>query len=549
MLNQRDLITSLSTRFINVTPDEIPGLMEFALQETARRMKVDRCFLLFYSGNQSSYDQAYEWYSEGLTPLRKFVPRMIGDPQRWSLSQIKRGEVIQINGLEDIPEAAALEREIFVESGIRSMLLTPLILNNSLVGLLGLASQQPPRQWPPVKLSWLRGLSDMLTSVLARQRAQRLQDALYQIAQASFAAQNLDDLYAQIHQILSGLMPVDNFFLALYDPAKDILEFPYHVDQYDPKPNPQRPGRGMTEYVLQKGLPVWAPLDVFNKMVQNNEVELIGKPSYDWIGVPLIVKDRTIGVMVSQIYSEGKRFSEYDLNILTFVSTQVAMVIERMRSEQELQHALNEKEILLREVHRRVRNNMQVVSSLIALQAEEVSDEHDRRLFDQIQSRIRVMAMVHEELYRSQDFGHIQFNEYIESLARMVYMAYCTNPNVALRLDVEPLEFSLEAAIPFGLIVHELIGNALEHAFPPGESGEVWVRLHRDQENFHLTVSDNGIGLPQVEAVDSAPAFGLQLVEILCKQTHALLSVNHQAGTTVELVFAAPVLRPDGQGV
>jgi two-component sensor histidine kinase len=539
----RDLITSLSTRFINVAPEDIAGLIQFTMQETGKHMKVDRCFLLFYSGNQSSYDWAYEWFEPGLAPLKDYLTQLSIKPQRWTLSQIKRGKILEINCLNDLPETAEMERALYQGSGIVSMLLVPLTFNNLLIGLLGLATISKVRQWLPNEKVWLHRLAEMLTSVLARQRAQRLQDATYQIAQASFAAQNLDDLYVQIHQILKGLMPVDNFFLALYNQEKDILEFPYYVDQYDPKPNPQRPGKGMTEYVLRRGKPLWAPLEAFDKLIQLGEIELIGNPAHDWIGVPLIVKERTIGVMASQIYDEGMRFSEYELNILSFVSTQVAMVIERKLAEQQLQQALNDKEILLREVHRRVRNNMQVVSSLISLQVEGVSNAHDRRLFDQVQSRIRAMAMVHEELYRAQDLGHIQFNEYIESLSQMVYLAYCTNPNVALHLDVDQIEFSLEAAIPCGLIIHELLANAMEHAFPSGKSGEVWVRMHLEGDLCRLVVADNGVGLPEKVEQNKVQPFGLQLVEILSKQMHAQLNVSRIQGTNVELLFTAPVPR------
>ncbi|HZU85956.1 MAG TPA: GAF domain-containing protein, partial [Anaerolineaceae bacterium] len=305
-------------------------------------MKIDRCFLLFYSGNQRTYEWVHEWHEEKLHSLKDFFARLSGKPQRWALTQLKRGEVLEINKLDDLPESAALERELYEQTETISMLLVPLMFNNALIGLLGLSTQKEVRCWQPNELIWLQSLAEMLTSVLARQRAQRLQDATYQIAQASFAAQNLDDLYVKIHQILGGLMPVDNFFLALYDQEMDILDFPYFVDQYDPKPTPQRPGRGLTEYVLRTGKPLWAPLEVFDQLIACGEVELVGEPFVDWVGVPLIVKERTIGVMTSQSYTEGVRFSEYELNILSFVSTQVAMVIERKLAEQQLQQALND---------------------------------------------------------------------------------------------------------------------------------------------------------------------------------------------------------------
>lgn len=538
----QNLIATLSTRFINASPEDINGLMQYALQETGKRMKLDRCFLLFYSGNQRNYESVHEWREKNYPPFKDVIDRLFGHSQRWMREQLKLGEVLEINGVDDLPENATFERELYCQTKTASMVLVPLIFNNVLIGLLGLLTHQEVRHWQPNERTWINSLAEMFTSVLARQRAQRLQDATYQIAQASFAAQNLEDLYAKIHQILAGLMPAENFFLALYNHEKDILEFPYYVDQYDPKPAPQRPGRGLTEYVLRSGKPLWAPLDVFDQLIKCDEVELLGEPSLDWIGVPLILKERTIGVMAAQNYTKGVQFSEYELNILSFVSTQVAMVIERKLAEQQLQQALSDKEILLREIHRRVRNNMQVVSSLISLQAEDFLDEHYKRLFDQVQSRIRVMAMVHEELYRAQNFGHIQFNEYIENLAQMVYLAYCANPNVTMQINVDQIEFSLDTAIPCGLIIHELLTNAFEHAFPDKNSGEVRVGMQLQGDVCRLTVSDTGVGISPAELQSiGSRSFGLQLVEILSKQMHAELTIKQGAGTAVELIFPAPV--------
>jgi PAS domain S-box-containing protein len=172
--------------------------------------------------------------------------------------------------------------------------------------------------------------------ITERKRAEKVQNAIYQISQAAFATVNLEDLFALIHGILGELMSVENFFIALYDEHTDQVSFPYFVDAQEETPPPQRPGKGLTEYVLRTGQPLLAQPEMFQKLIELGEVVQIGPPSLDWLGVPLKVKDRTIGVMAVQTYIEGVRFDERELHILTFVSTQVAMVIERKRTEEAL---------------------------------------------------------------------------------------------------------------------------------------------------------------------------------------------------------------------
>ena len=164
-----------------------------------------------------------------------------------------------------------------------------------------------------------------------RKRAEKAREITLRISQAAVSTESLEELYHSIHELLGELMPVENFYIALYEPSNDLLSFPYFVDQYDKPAPPQKPGRGLTEYVLRIGKPLLAPPEVFDQLLQQGEVELVGTNSVDWLGIPLEVKQQVIGVMVTQSYTEGIRFSQADADMFTFVSTQVAMAIERVR--------------------------------------------------------------------------------------------------------------------------------------------------------------------------------------------------------------------------
>src|SRR5438876_9591859 len=131
-------------------------------------------------------------------------------------------------------------------------------------------------------------------------------------------------------------MPAKNFYIALYDPATELLSFPYHVDEYDTDFPSKKPGKGLTEYVLRTGQPLLVTPEVHAELERRGEVELIGPPSIDWVGVPLKIGDRTIGVLVAQTYAPGVRYRETEKLVLQFVSTQVAMAIERKQTEEQL---------------------------------------------------------------------------------------------------------------------------------------------------------------------------------------------------------------------
>ena len=172
--------------------------------------------------------------------------------------------------------------------------------------------------------------------VTETRRAEQVQLATYRISEAAHAARNLQELYAAIHGIVGELMPAKNFYIALYDPATELLTFPYFVDEVDTDFPAKRLGKGLTEYVLRTGQPLLVTPEVQAELERRGEVELIGAPSIDWVGVPLKIGDRTIGVLVAQTYAPGVRYGETEKHILQFVSTQVAMAIERKRTEEQL---------------------------------------------------------------------------------------------------------------------------------------------------------------------------------------------------------------------
>ena len=179
----------------------------------------------------------------------------------------------------------------------------------------------------------------MYRDITEQKRAEAVSSALYRIAEKTSSAEDLQQFYAAIHAIVGELMYARNFYIAVYDPLTQLLSFPYFVDAEDPTPAPKKLGRGLTEYVLRSGEPLLCSPDVFDDLVRRGEVELIGAPSVDWLGVPLKTASQTFGVLVLQSYSDNVRFRDNDREILTFVSRQLSTAIDHKRNEEALRRS------------------------------------------------------------------------------------------------------------------------------------------------------------------------------------------------------------------
>jgi two-component system, cell cycle sensor histidine kinase and response regulator CckA len=183
-----------------------------------------------------------------------------------------------------------------------------------------------------VRISAVRDITE-------RKRAQRVQEAVYSIAQAAETSKTLDKLFRRVHEIIQTVMPAKNFYLALYDSEEDILSFPYFVDEVDEPSKPKKPGRGLTEYVLRTGKSLLCDEETDRRLRENGEIELVGAQSPVWLGVPLTVDEKTIGVMVVQHYSDPKAYGEGEKQILEFVSSEVARAIDGKRTEEKLRES------------------------------------------------------------------------------------------------------------------------------------------------------------------------------------------------------------------
>jgi two-component sensor histidine kinase len=223
-------------------------------------------------------------------------------------------------------------------------------------------------------------------------------------------------------------------------------------------------------------------------------------------------------------------------------------ITARQEAEERLKVSLREKEVLLKEIHHRVKNNLQVISSLLDMQSLSIQSPEAIEVLEDNRHRVRTMAFVHERLYQSEDLASIDVREYLDSLTSYLLSAYeCRTDDIRLNLQVEDVCLDPDAAIAIGLIVNELVSNALKHAFPPaweGE-GEIGVELGALADGrFRLQVTDNGVGFPPQLDLKATGSLGLRLVTMLTQQLQGTLELGRGAGTIFKIIFPGAARTP-----
>jgi PAS domain S-box-containing protein len=218
-------------------------------------------------------------------------------------------------------------------------------------------------------------------------------------------------------------------------------------------------------------------------------------------------------------------------------------ITERKQAEEKIQASLREKEALLREIHHRVKNNLQVVCALLDLQADTISDPMPREAFQESRNRVRSMAQIHEQLTQNENLAQVNMASYIEELVSSLRVAYGTE-KVAIQIRVSDVTLPFDSVSPCGLLINELVSNAMKHAFPaeafPGHNKIriVLQKLPSNKQMLELIVADNGIGLPDDTDLSQPDSLGLTLVNLLVRQLNATLNIERDTGTAFRIVFA-----------
>ncbi len=213
-------------------------------------------------------------------------------------------------------------------------------------------------------------------------------------------------------------------------------------------------------------------------------------------------------------------------------------ITEKTIATNKLKTSIKEKDILLQEIHHRVKNNMQIISSLLNLQIKYIKDDEAIDVLKESQNRVKSMAMIHEKLYQSNDFTRINLTEYIESLVKGLFYSYSIDQEeISSIINVDNVRLNIETAVPCGLIINELVSNSLKHGFSNGENGEVYISLKFIDDKYELIIGDNGIGFPSNIDFKKTDSLGLQLVNNLVGQIDGEIELDNRSGTEFKIVF------------
>ncbi len=284
-------------------------------------------------------------------------------------------------------------------------------------------------------------------------------------------------------------------------------------------------------------------------------------PIFRFISAPALLKENLIGqvsvgnpignkIHSIRYYDKGKLvgqlalansdrdYTDRDLAFVERLTDIYAIAINRYLAQEKIKQSLKEKEVLLREIHHRVKNNMQIISSLLSLQSNSMLDEKYKELFKESQNRIISMALIHEKLYHSRDIERIDFKEYIDDLARSLFQSYEVYGNIELRINVNNVFLGIDFAIPCGLIINELVTNSIKYGFPDGRKGIISILIKSNDTGYvELEVNDNGVGIPEGFDISKTTSLGLHLVTLLSDQLNGEISLDGNGGSKFKIKF------------
>lgn len=276
--------------------------------------------------------------------------------------------------------------------------------------------------------------------------------------------------------------------------------------------------------------------------------------------VPILVKideDKTgsclWGLLVAHQCSSSRDWEDHQLDLLDQLTVQIAIAIqqstifqqaqnqlaERQKAEMDLRAALVEKEVLLKEIHHRVKNNLQIVSSLLQLQSQTLKDPEIIRVFQESQNRIDSISLIHKNLYISPNIGKLDVVDYIENLVTSILISYQVEPGrISLETNIDAVNLNVDQAIACGLVINELLSNSLKHAFPDQRLGKITIDLHNIGNNIEMIIQDNGVGLPDNLDWSNTDSLGLSLVyDLVTEQIEGSITVERDHGTVFKIQF------------
>lgn len=540
------LIATISTAFINIPLSKIDLGITAALKVIGMFFTVDRSYLFLCSDTEHTYIKTHEWIGNGVN--RSIIKsQKMGSPSlSYFEEKLTSFETIYIHDVARLPVETVLLKKILQRSQIKSIVILPLIYSNELIGFLGFDAIQNTKEFTKESLQLLKVIADIFANAYQNKKReekiislnQELESRVAQrTAQLEKANEELTNEIIEKTKVQSALEESEIRYRTLFD------RNPYPMWVYECE---------TFHFLTVNDVAIknygYSRDEFLSKTIQDIHPEDEIPSTLEYLSTPHptihhagtwrhIKKD---GTMIDvEIISHSIIFGGKEARLVLALD-----VTERTKAEKQLQDSLAEKEIMIKEIHHRVKNNLQIISSLLTLQAEYIKDASARGYFNDSQNRVKSMAIIHEKLYQTRDFAKIDIKDYVSNLTLSLFKAYNINTNlVDVDVDISNISLDVDTAIPCGLIINELVSNSLKYAFSDGRKGKMTISLLPvGEDKLQLIVSDNGLGLPEDLETKEVQSLGLTLVHILAKQLNGNVEVISKNGATFIVTFLKPFM-------
>jgi PAS domain S-box-containing protein len=553
-LKIEQLAADISAEFVNVAYDQIDAAIRLALKKTTLYAGARIGSLFMVTPDGSTVTNTHEWC---VAPEDSQVgqgqgPRLPAGIREFHLAALSRNRAVSVGRLDDYPADEEAERELAEKYGFRPFVLAPLFRSGELIGTVGVYGELGrPVDWPAQLVTLLGLIGDMIVNLLDRKQAEA-ELHLYREHLEELVAQRTEELErsraaaiklmetatAQRQRAEEALRESNRMAEALKE-SQTRLRLATSSAQIGIVETDLATGELLWDETCaaMHGLPPGAPmtleryLDEFvhpedRAAVRNSLFAALAGPGGHWGREYRILRP-----------DGGDRWITEDHFIIRDASGSAARLIGakqdvtvRKRAEAELRRAVAEKETLIREIHHRVKNNLNTISNLIYFQTKLLKDKQAIAAFRDSQNRIQSMARIHEHLYRSWDLSRVDMKAYFSDLVVDLSQTYGIQ-TTRLDLSVGDLALDIDQAVPCGLIMNELVSNSMKYAFDKSrKDNKIAIRLAHEGERIVLEVADNGIGLPENWDLYSATSLGIRLVNMFCKQLAGELSVKSAPG-------------------
>lgn len=460
--------------------------------------------------------------------------------------------------------------EILEQFQVKAYIIVPIFVGEVLWGLLSAYQNSGARQWQSWEIELLEQITDPLAITIQQADLySQLQAELTERKQAESLVKrqaNADHLMAEIAQVINQSIHLEDVLQSSLEQvryffnADRVFVYQFHPDwtgtielEAISRPEFSLLGQTIADECFVQIVAQWYQQGYVTIIpdVQNSGLSLCHKEFLTQLQVaanlvaPILKSDRLWGLLIIHQCHHPRCWQTSEVDFLRQVATQIGTASQKTDLYQQLEGELIQKDVLLKEIHHRVKNNLQIISSLLRMQSRQAGgDEEIFALFQDAQNRVQSMALIHEHLYQAEDLSQIDFGEYLHTLVNHLLQSYGVNGRITVAIATHDLTLTLNTAIPCGLIINELVSNSLKYAFPNDRPGHISLSLQREQldqadvgRQITLVVEDNGIGIPETLDWQTTPSLGLRIVRNLVDQIKGKITLKRDSGSLFQISF------------